>query len=71
MLGFSPEEQDSMFKICAAILNFGNMKFKQKPRDEQAEVADPAGLYICESMQRHIQNLLKTIFLLFLQKVSS
>ena len=38
-----------MFKICAAILNFGNMKFKQKPRDEQAEVADPAGLYICRS----------------------
>lgn len=32
-----------MFKICAAILNFGNMKFKQKPRDEQAEVVDPAG----------------------------
>lgn len=32
-----------MFKICAAILNFGNMKFKQKARDEQAEVIDPAG----------------------------
>ena len=38
-----------MFKICAAILNFGNMKFKQKPRDEQAEVADPAGQYIYRS----------------------
>ena len=34
----------NMFKVCAAILNFGNMKFKQKPRDEQAEVADPAGM---------------------------
>jgi len=33
----------SMFKICASILNMGNMKFKQKPRDEQAEVIDPAG----------------------------
>ena len=33
-----------MYKICAAILNFGNMKFKQKPRDEQAEVADPSGI---------------------------
>merc|ERR1712002_854390 len=42
VLGFTPEEKDSMFKITAAILNFSNMKFKQKPRDEQAEVEDPA-----------------------------
>jgi len=43
VLGFSNEERMSMFKICASILNMGNMKFKQKPRDEQAEVIDPAG----------------------------
>merc|ERR1711962_419158 len=42
VLGFTPEEHESMFKITAAILNFSNMKFKQKPRDEQAEVVDPA-----------------------------
>merc|ERR1712002_745925 len=42
VLGFAPDEKDSMFKITAAILNFSNMKFKQKPRDEQAEVEDPA-----------------------------
>merc|ERR1712142_445313 len=42
VLGFTPEEKDSMFKITAGILNFSCMKFKQKPRDEQAEVEDPA-----------------------------
>jgi myosin heavy subunit len=42
ILGFTEDENTSMFKICSAILNFGNIKFKQKPRDEQAEVVDPA-----------------------------
>jgi len=42
VLGFTQDEKESMFKICGAILNFGNMKFKQKPRDEQAEIQDPA-----------------------------
>ena len=43
VLGFTQAEHESMFKITAAILNFCNMKFKQKPRDEQAEVVDPTG----------------------------
>ena len=47
VLGFTVDERNSMFKVCAAILNFSNMKFKQKPRDEQAEVVDPAGKKIC------------------------
>merc|ERR1712042_103544 len=42
VLGFTQDEADSMFKITSAILNFSCMKFKQKPRDEQAEVDDPA-----------------------------
>merc|ERR1711931_298340 len=41
-LGFTPGEHESMFKIITGILNFSNCKFKQKPRDEQAEVADTA-----------------------------
>jgi myosin heavy subunit len=41
-LGFTEAEHQSMFKITSAILNFSNCKFKQKPRDEQAEVADAA-----------------------------
>jgi len=41
-LGFTEGEHKSMFKITSAILNFSNCKFKQKPRDEQAEVVDTA-----------------------------
>lgn len=43
VLGFSEDETKSVLNITAGILNFSNMKFKQKPRDEQAEVEDPAG----------------------------
>jgi len=42
ILGFTPDEHKSMFSITTAILNFSNCKFKEKPRDEQAEVADTA-----------------------------
>ena len=33
-----------MYKICTAILHMSNIKLKQRPREEQAEIADPAGL---------------------------
>merc|ERR1712042_401510 len=42
ILGFTAGEHESMFKLTCALLNFSNCKFKQKPRDEQAEVADTA-----------------------------
>ncbi|KAF3813902.1 hypothetical protein GH733_017934 [Mirounga leonina] len=38
VLGFSPEEKVSVYKLTGGIMHFGNMKFKQKPREEQAEV---------------------------------
>ncbi|XP_053388294.1 myosin heavy chain, striated muscle-like isoform X5 [Mercenaria mercenaria] len=37
ILGFTNEEKTSMFKCTAAIIHFGEMKFKQRPREEQAE----------------------------------
>ncbi|VEL39070.1 unnamed protein product [Protopolystoma xenopodis] len=37
ILGFSDEEKISLFKCTASILNMGEMKFKQRPREEQAE----------------------------------
>ena len=43
-LGFAPEEKFAMYKICAACMHWGNAKFKQRPREEQAEVADPKGI---------------------------
>merc|ERR1719290_231196 len=42
ILGFTPVEHRSMFNITCGILNFSNCKFKEKPRDEQAEPADTA-----------------------------
>ncbi|KAK2522702.1 hypothetical protein Q9966_012357 [Columba livia] len=48
ILGFSPEEKVGMYKLTGAVMHYGNMKFKQKQREEQAEpdsteVADKAG----------------------------
>lgn len=40
MMGFSEREKKDLYKLCAAIMHMGNMNFKQKPREEQAEVDD-------------------------------
>ncbi|NXU47681.1 MYH3 protein, partial [Turnix velox] len=37
ILGFSPDEKMGIYKLTGAILHYGNMKFKQKSREEQAE----------------------------------
>ncbi|NXT27583.1 MYH3 protein, partial [Syrrhaptes paradoxus] len=37
ILGFSPDEKMGIYKLTGAILHYGNMKFKQKPCEEQAE----------------------------------
>ncbi|XP_078501044.1 myosin-7 [Lissotriton helveticus] len=37
VLGFTQDEKNSMYKLTGAIMHFGNMKFKQKQREEQAE----------------------------------
>ena len=37
ILGVSVEEKCACYKIVGALLHFGNMKFKQKQREEQAE----------------------------------
>ncbi|XP_073794885.1 myosin-7 isoform X2 [Danio rerio] len=36
-LGFTPEEKYGCYKIVGGIMHFGNMKFKVKQREEQAE----------------------------------
>merc|ERR1712142_957348 len=38
ILGFSDEERDDSYKISSAVIMMGDMKYEQKPRDEQAEV---------------------------------
>lgn len=42
-MGFNAEEKDGLYKTCAALMHMGEMKFKQKPREEQAEVDEMAG----------------------------
>ncbi|XP_062409594.1 myosin heavy chain, fast skeletal muscle-like [Sardina pilchardus] len=37
ILGFSGEEKVTIYKLTGAVLHHGNMKFKQKQREEQAE----------------------------------
>uniref|UniRef100_A0A665WLR1 Myosin-7 n=1 Tax=Echeneis naucrates TaxID=173247 RepID=A0A665WLR1_ECHNA len=37
VLGFTQEEKNSVYKLTGAIMHHGNMKFKMKPREEQAE----------------------------------
>uniref|UniRef100_A0A667WHS3 Myosin-7B n=1 Tax=Myripristis murdjan TaxID=586833 RepID=A0A667WHS3_9TELE len=37
ILGFSAEEKMSIYKMTGAVIHHGNMKFKQKQREEQAE----------------------------------
>ncbi|TNN73125.1 Myosin-7 [Liparis tanakae] len=36
-LGFTSEEKYGCYKIVGAIMHFGNMRFKKRPREEQAE----------------------------------
>ncbi|XP_024080486.1 myosin heavy chain, muscle isoform X31 [Cimex lectularius] len=37
VLGFTQEEKDNIYKITAAVMHMGCMKFKQRGREEQAE----------------------------------
>ncbi|CAK6981072.1 myosin-7-like, partial [Scomber scombrus] len=37
VLGFTQEEKNSIYKNVGAVMHYGNMKFKQKQREEQAE----------------------------------
>ncbi|XP_064179116.1 myosin heavy chain, fast skeletal muscle-like [Anguilla rostrata] len=37
ILGFTNEEKNSIYKLTGAVIHHGNMKFKQKQREEQAE----------------------------------
>ncbi|KAL2097612.1 hypothetical protein ACEWY4_006819 [Coilia grayii] len=37
VLGFTQEEKNSVYKLTGAIMHYGNMRFKQKQREEQAE----------------------------------
>ena len=59
VLGFTIEEKTSMYKCTAAVVHFGELKFKQRPREEQAEADGTAGkciviiAYILSTVPNH------------------
>lgn len=48
ILGFLPDEKYGCYKIVGAIMHFGNMKFKQKQREEQAEADGTESEWLAE-----------------------
>uniref|UniRef100_A0A672LV60 Myosin-7-like n=1 Tax=Sinocyclocheilus grahami TaxID=75366 RepID=A0A672LV60_SINGR len=46
VLGFTQEEKNGIYKLIGAIMQYGNMKFKQKQREEQAEADGTEGQFI-------------------------
>uniref|UniRef100_A0A8C1PZR2 Myosin heavy chain 7 n=1 Tax=Cyprinus carpio TaxID=7962 RepID=A0A8C1PZR2_CYPCA len=61
VLGFTQEEKNSIYKLVGAIMHYGNMRFKQKQREEQAEADGTEGQYQ-EKMLCATQELLCDIF---------
>ena len=50
MLGFTQEEKNSIYKLTGAIMHHGNMKFKEKQREEQAEADGTEGKRLFHSV---------------------
>ncbi|CAM4556552.1 unnamed protein product, partial [Lepidochelys kempii] len=44
ILGFNPEEKVGIYKMIGAVMHYGNLKFKQKQREEQAELDGTEGI---------------------------
>ncbi|XP_044530081.1 myosin-8 isoform X1 [Gracilinanus agilis] len=53
ILGFTSDEKVSIYKLTGAVMHYGNMKFKQKQREEQAE---PDGTEVADKAA-YLQNL--------------
>lgn len=43
VLGFTQEEKNGIYKLTGAVMHYGNMKFKNKQREEQAEADGTEG----------------------------
>ncbi len=43
ILGFTTDEKGSIYKMTGAVMHYGNMMFKQKQREEQAELDGTEG----------------------------
>ena len=55
VLGFTNEEKMALYRCTSAVMQFGDMKFKQRPREEQAEAdgtAEAEKVYTSVSLLR-------------------
>jgi len=55
ILGFTNEEKLSIYRMTGAVLHHGNMKFKQKQREEQAEPDGNEGEYMWDICSEYLQ----------------
>lgn len=46
ILGFTQDEKTSLYKCTASVMHMGEIRFKQRPREEQAESDGTAGNYV-------------------------
>lgn len=46
VLNFSDDEIQNVYRLVSGIMHMGNMKFKQRPREEQAEADGTDGNWI-------------------------
>lgn len=61
ILGFTGEEKSNIYKLTGAVMHHGNMKFKQKQREEQAEPDGTEGITQTMKFQCHPDFVLKNI----------
>lgn len=59
VLGFTQDEKNSVYKLTGAIMHYGNMKFKQKQREEQAEADGTEGMYNAYNATKNIHEKLR------------
>ncbi|XP_026481138.1 myosin heavy chain, muscle-like isoform X13 [Ctenocephalides felis] len=62
VLGFTQEEKDDIYKITAAVMHMGGMKFKQRGREEQAEAdGQEEGERVAKLLGCDVQDLYKNL----------
>lgn len=75
ILGFTGEERIGIYKLTGAVMHYGNMKFKQRQREEQAEPDGTEGeLDLLSSLNNPLFLLLIIVFIIygfFLSNLSS
>ncbi|CAL4070934.1 unnamed protein product [Meganyctiphanes norvegica] len=60
ILGFTSVEKDNVYKITASVMHFGEMKFKQRGREEQAEPdGTEVGEKLCQILSTDVGELYK------------